>query len=74
MSDQNPSSKAEEMSVVTQFLTLGSTMAGSVGAGAGVGVAVDAGLHSSPIGLLVGLGLGIVGAITALVTLIRRWS
>jgi F0F1-type ATP synthase assembly protein I len=63
-----------EMGVIAQFLTLGSTMGGAVALGAALGVGADQLWGSSPIGLLVGLGLGIVGAITALVTLLRRWS
>ena len=39
-----------------------------------VGWAADDVFHSSPIGLLVGLGLGIVGAVSALISLLKRWS
>ena len=63
-----------EISLVTQFLTLGTTMAGTVATGVVVGVAADDVFHSSPIGLLVGLGLGIVGAVSALISLLKRWS
>jgi F0F1-type ATP synthase assembly protein I len=63
-----------ELSIVTQFLTLGTTMAGTVATGVVVGWAADDVFHSSPIGLLVGLGLGIVGAVSALISLLKRWS
>jgi F0F1-type ATP synthase assembly protein I len=63
-----------EISIVTQFLTLGTTMAGTVATGVVVGWAADDVFHSSPIGLLVGLGLGIVGAVSALISLLKRWS
>ena len=63
-----------EISLVTQFLTLGTTMAGTVATGVVVGWAADDVFHSSPIGLLVGLGLGIVGAVSALISLLKRWS
>ena len=63
-----------EMSIVTQFLTLGTTMAGTVAAGVVVGWGADDVFHSSPIGLLVGLGLGIVGAVSALISVLKRWS
>ena len=64
----------EEVSMVAQFLTLGTTMAGSVGAGVVVGILIDSAAGSAPIGLLVGLFLGSVGAATALVALLRRWK
>ena len=63
-----------EISIVTQFLTLGTTLAGPVATGVVVGWAADDVFHSSPIGLLVGLGLGIVGAVSALISLLKRWS
>ena len=63
-----------EISIVTQFLTLGTTMAGTVATGVVVGWAADDVFHSSPIGLLVGLGLGIVVAVSALISLLKRWS
>ena len=49
-------------------------MAGTVATGVVVGWAADDVFHSSPIGLLVGLGLGIVGAVSALISLLKRWS
>lgn len=64
----------EEVSMVAQFLTLGTTMAGTVGSGVVVGILVDSAAGSAPIGLLAGLFLGSVGAATALVALLRRWK
>jgi F0F1-type ATP synthase assembly protein I len=69
-----PSDDVAAKGLVAQFLTLGSTMAGSIGAGAALGFGADQVFSSAPLGLLVGLGLGIVGAIASLVTLLRRWS
>ena len=70
----SPSPDFEEVSIVAQFLTLGMTMAGTVGAGVVLGIVVDSAAHSAPIGLLAGLFLGSVGAATALVALLRRWK
>ncbi len=47
-------------------MALGMTMALLVGAGLGLGLLVDSWLHSSPIGTLVGLALGVVFAGLAL--------
>lgn len=70
----SPGPDFEEVSIVAQFLTLGMTMAGTVGAGVVLGIVVDSAAHSAPIGLLAGLFLGSVGAATALVALLRRWK
>ncbi|MDA8268981.1 MAG: AtpZ/AtpI family protein [Actinomycetota bacterium] len=48
------------------LMALGMTMALLVGAGLGLGLLVDSWLHSSPIGTLVGLALGVVFAGLAL--------
>ena len=64
---------AEEMSVLAQFATLGTTLAGTVSAGVLAGLGFDHIFNTSPIGLLVGLGLGISGAVAAMVRLMRRW-
>ena len=63
----------EEISVLAQFATLGTTLAGTVSAGIFAGLGFDHFLHTSPIGLLVGLSLGISGAVIAMVRLLRRW-
>ena len=72
--DSSSGPDLEEVSMVAQFLTLGTTMAGTVGAGVVLGIIVDSAAHSAPIGLLAGLFLGSVGAATALVALLRRWK
>ena len=72
--DSSSGSDFEEVSMVAQFLTLGTTMAGTVGAGVVLGIVIDSAAHSAPIGLLAGLFLGSVGAATALVALLRRWK
>ena len=64
----------EEVSMVAQFLTLGVTMATTVGAGVILGIVIDSAANSAPVGLLAGLFLGSVGAATALVALLRRWK
>ncbi len=63
----------EEISVLAQFATLGTTLAGTVSAGILAGLGFDHFFHTSPIGLFVGLGLGISGAVAAMVRLMRRW-
>lgn len=70
--DESPIS-AEEISVLAQFATLGTTLAGTVSTGILAGLGFDHFLHTSPIGLFVGLGLGISGAVAAMVRLMRRW-
>ena len=64
---------AEEISVLAQFATLGTTLAGTVSVGILAGLGFDHLFHTSPIGLFVGLGLGIFGAVVAMVRLMRRW-
>ena len=64
---------AEEISVLAQFATLGMSIAGTVSAGIVLGLVFDHFAHSAPIGLFAGLALGSVGAVSAVVTLIRRW-
>jgi F0F1-type ATP synthase assembly protein I len=70
--DEAPIS-AEAISVLAQFATLGTTLAGTVSAGILAGLAFDHFFHTSPVGLFVGLVLGISGAVAAMVRLIRRW-
>lgn len=55
------------------FVGLGTTIAGCVAAGVLSGLAVDAWLHSSPIGLVVGLVLGLIAAVGAVTALVRRY-
>ncbi|MEI8148686.1 MAG: AtpZ/AtpI family protein [Actinomycetes bacterium] len=64
---------AEEMSALAQFATLGTTLAGTVSAGLLAGLGFDHFFSTSPIGLFVGLGLGISGAVAAMVRLMSRW-
>ena len=55
------------------LLTLGSTVATCVALGVLGGLGVDSWLGTRPIGLLVGLGLGLVLAIVSAIKLVRRW-
>lgn len=59
--------------MLAQFATLGVSIAGTVSAGIVLGLVIDHFAHSAPIGLFAGLALGSVGAVSAVVTLIRRW-
>ncbi len=59
--------------MLAQFATLGVTIAGTVSSGIVLGLVIDHLAHSAPIGLFAGLALGSVGAVSAVVTLIRRW-
>ena len=54
------------------LLAIGLASAIMIGGALGIGVAVDAWLHSSPIGALVGLAVGIVAAVGATVRQVRR--
>jgi len=55
------------------LLAIGLASALMIGAALGMGLAVDAWLHSSPIGTLVGLAIGIVAAVGSTVRQIRRF-
>ena len=63
----------EEISVLAQFATLGIKLASTVTVGLLLGLAFDYFAHTAPVGLIVGLILGSVGAASAMVSLIRRW-
>jgi len=54
-------------------MAIGVASALMIGVGLGLGLAVDAWLHSSPIGTLVGLAFGIVAAVGSTVRQIRRF-
>ena len=58
---------------VFDLLAIGLASAIMIGGALGIGVAIDAWLHSSPIGALVGLGIGIVAAVGATVRQVRRF-
>jgi UDP-GlcNAc:undecaprenyl-phosphate GlcNAc-1-phosphate transferase len=55
------------------LLSLGSTIATCVALGVLAGLGVDSWLGTRPVGLLVGLGLGVVLAIVSAIKLVRRW-
>jgi len=55
------------------LMAIGVASALMIGVGLGLGLAVDAWLHSSPIGTLVGLAFGIVAAVGSTVRQIRRF-
>ena len=56
-----------------QFLSLGMTCGVSVGLGIFVGVEADNAWHLAPWGILVGLTLGLGLAVAGAISLIRRW-
>jgi len=53
-------------------MAIGVASALMIGGGLGIGLAVDAWLHSSPVGTLLGLAFGIVAAVGSTVKQIRR--
>lgn len=55
------------------LLAMGISWALMVAGGLGIGLAIDAWLHSSPIGTLCGLAFGIVAAVAAAVRQLRRY-
>jgi len=55
------------------LLAIGLASALMIGGALGIGLAVDAWLHSSPVGTLVGLVLGIAAAVGSTVRQIRRF-
>jgi len=58
---------------VFDLMTIGLASALMIGGGIGIGLAVDDWLHSSPVGVLVGLAFGIVAAVGATVRQLRRF-
>ena len=58
---------------VFDLLAIGLASAIMIGGALGIGLAVDSWLHSSPIGALVGLAVGIVSAVGATVRQVRRF-
>ena len=55
------------------FATLGTTIAGTVGAGVGLGILGDDVFKTSPLCLVIGLVLGCVAAVAATIALVRRY-
>jgi hypothetical protein len=55
------------------FVGLGTSAAGCVAVGVLLGILVDARTHTSPLFLVVGLVLGVVGAVSTVVSLVRRY-
>jgi F0F1-type ATP synthase assembly protein I len=53
-------------------MTIGLASALMIGLALGIGLAVDAWLHTSPIGTLIGLALGIAAAVGSTVHQIRK--
>ena len=58
---------------VFDLLAIGLASAIMIGGALGIGLGIDAWLHSSPIGALVGLAIGIVAAVGATVRQVRRF-
>ena len=57
----------------TAFLGLGLSVGVTLAILVGAGVLVDGWLHSSPLGLLVGLALGVVMAVLMVVATVRKY-
>ena len=57
---------------VFDLMTIGLASALMIGVALGIGVAIDAWLHTSPIGTLIGLAFGIVAAVGSTVHQIRK--
>ena len=55
------------------FVGLGTSAAGCVAVGLLVGILVDGQAHTSPLFLVIGLVLGLVGAVATVVSLVRRF-
>ena len=55
------------------FAALGTTIAGTVGAGVGLGIWADDAFKTSPLCLIVGLVLGCAAATASTIALIRRY-
>ena len=56
-----------------QLVTLGSTLLGFVVGGLVIGLLIDNWTHSSPVFLMIGLGVGIVGGLLTAGLQIRRF-
>ena len=55
------------------FLNMGLAAAGCVGIGLGLGILVDGALHTAPVFLLIGLGLGLAAAALSVIMQIRTY-
>ncbi len=53
-------------------MTIGLASALMIGVALGIGLAVDAWLHTSPVGTLIGLALGVAAAVGSTVRQIRK--
>ena len=70
---QQGSSPSRDLPGLAAFLTLGTTIAGTVGAFVGLGLWGDAVFGTSPLCLVLGLVLGCVAAAAATAALVRRY-
>ena len=57
---------------VFDLMTIGLASAIMIGVALGIGLAVDAWLHTSPVGTLVGLAVGVAAAVASTVRQIRK--
>jgi len=70
---QRGSSSPRDLPGLAAFLTLGTTIAGTVGVFVGLGLWGDAVFKTSPLCLVLGLVLGCVAAAVATAALVRRY-
>ncbi|MHB8379170.1 MAG: AtpZ/AtpI family protein [Acidimicrobiales bacterium] len=71
-SDQGKST-IKNLPGVAAFATMGTTIAGCLAVGVVLGLWADHVWHSAPWGLLIGIVLGTVAAVTSVVKLVRRF-
>jgi F0F1-type ATP synthase assembly protein I len=72
-SEPEETSTPRDLPGLAGFAALGTTIAGTVGAGVGLGIWADDVFKSSPLCLVIGLVLGCVAATASTVALVRRY-
>jgi F0F1-type ATP synthase assembly protein I len=70
---EHPAEPLKDLPGLGAFVSLGMTIAVTVGVGTVLGILADEQWSLAPWGLLIGLGLGIGAAVVSVVQLVRRW-
>jgi F0F1-type ATP synthase assembly protein I len=71
--EPEPTPTTRDLPGLAGFAALGTTIAGTVGAGVGLGIWADAAFGTSPLCLIIGLVLGCAAATASTIALVRRY-
>jgi ATP synthase protein I len=71
--EPEPPATPRELPGLAGFVTLGTTIAGTVGIGVGLGIWADDAFGTSPLCLVIGLVLGCAAATVSTIALVRRY-